>query len=144
MGMREIKISGLKMRWFIYAVLFGMAPIFLRLLVGSLTQGEKAISLLAPSDFIAFGIVLQVSIFNEIKYHDLDDAEWKHSMMGFSALLMLIYSGLYVLLLMSEIVDSVNVKAILNSSLIFSLISLLLCWVSYDRMSKSSEFGSRE
>lgn len=142
--MRKGIIGELKLRWFVYTVLFGMAPIFLRLLVGSLTQGEKAISLLVPSDFIAFGIVLQVSIFNEIKYHDLNDAEWKHCMMGFSALLMLIYSGLYVMLLMSEIFDGVNVKAILISSLIFSFVSLLLCWVSYDRISRSSEYGLRE
>lgn len=120
-----------------------MAPIFLRLLVGGLLQGEQAIAFLAPSDFIAFGIVLQVSIFNEIKYHDLNDAEWKHRMMGFSALLMLIYSGLYVLLLISEVFNGVNVQAVLVSSIIFSVVSLLLCWVSYDRMSKSSDSGLR-
>lgn len=136
--MLGVRISDLKLRWLIYTVLFGMAPIFLRLLVGCLVEGSRTIALVAPSDIIAFGIVLQVSIFNEIKYHDLEDAEWKHRMMGFSALLMLAYSGLYVLLLVSEVFNGINVRSILISSMVLSAVSLLLCWASYDRMSKSS------
>ncbi|MNH41618.1 hypothetical protein D3C79_1031540 [compost metagenome] len=65
-------------------------------------------------------------------------------MMGFSALLMLMYSALYVMLLISEVFNGINVRAILISSIVFSVVSLLLCWASYDRMSRSSESGSRE
>lgn len=138
------KISDLKLRWLIYTVLFGMAPIFFRLLVSAFIQSEKEVACFSSSDFIAFGIVLQVSIFNEIKYHDLSDAEWKHRMMGVSAFSMLIYSGLYVLLLISEVFDGIKVSAILHSSMVFSGVSLLLCWVIYDRMSKSSGSGLKE
>lgn len=130
--------SDLKLRWLIYTVLFGMVPIVFRLIVSTLIEGEVGLPRFAPSDFIAFGIVLQVSIFNEIKYHDLDDAEWKHRMMGMSAFFMLLYSGLYILMLVSEGLKGVKVELILHSSMICCAVSLLLCYVFYDRMSKSA------
>ncbi|WP_268265815.1 hypothetical protein [Pseudomonas morbosilactucae] len=137
--MTSFKFSNLKLRWLIYTVLFGMAPIFLRLLVGSLVVGDKVVVYFSASDFIAFGIVLQVSIYNEIRYHDLSDADWKHRMMGVSALFMLFYSGLYVMLLISEVFEGINLSALLYSSMISSMVSLLLCLCFYDRMSRSSD-----
>lgn len=137
--MKLLRFSDLKLRWLIYTVLFGMAPIFLRLLVGVLVVGGGGISCFSAPDFIAFGIVLQVSIFNEIRYRNLSDADWKHRMMGVSALFMLLYSGLYVMLLISEVYDGINVGAILYSSIISSLVSFLLCIIFYDRMSLSSD-----
>ena len=135
----SFEFSDLKLRWLIYTVLFGMAPIFLRLLVGLFVSGDKSVPYFSASDFIAFGIVLQVSIFNEIRYYELSDADWKHRMMGVSALFMVLYSGLYVLLLMSEVFDGVNVRAVLYSAIVSSVVSFLLCLCFYDRMSKSSE-----
>ncbi|WP_223554822.1 hypothetical protein [Pseudomonas sp. BF-R-01] len=137
--MKWLVFSDLKLRWLIYTVLFGMAPIFLRLLVSLLIVGEKEVPYFSAPDFIAFGIVLQVSIFNEIRYHNLSDADWKHRMMGVSALFMLFYSALYVMLLMSEVFSGVNVNAVLYSAIVSSTISFLLCLCLYDRMSKSSE-----
>lgn len=136
--MRVLEFSDLKLRWLIYTVIFGMTPILLRVLVGLLITGEKEVALISAPDFIAFGIVLQVSIFNEIRYHELSDADWKHRMMGVSALFMLFYSGLYVMLLMSEVFNGINVRAILYSSIVCSAVSFLLCLCFYDRMSKSS------
>lgn len=137
--MNGFRFSDLKLRWLIYTVLFGMAPIFLRLLVGLLVVGEKNVPCFSAPDFIAFGIVLQVSIFNEIRYHDLSDADWKHRMMGVSALFMLLYSGLYVMLLISEVFDGINLSAVLYSAVISSGVSFLLCLSFYDRMSRSSD-----
>lgn len=131
-------LSDLKLRWLIYTVSFGIVPMLLRLLVGFLIVDDKNVTYFSASDFIAFGIVLQVSIFNEIRYHDVLDADWKHRMMGVSSLFMLCYSGLYVMLLVSESFEGINVHALLYSSISASVVSLLLCFSSYDRMSRSS------
>lgn len=130
--------SDLKLRWLIYTVSFGVVPMLLRLLVGFLIVDGKNVTYFSASDFIAFGIVLQVSIFNEIRYHDVLDADWKHRMMGVSSLFMFCYSGLYVMLLVSESFQGINMHALLYSSIAASVVSLLLCFCSYDRMSRSS------
>lgn len=136
-----------KLRWLIYTVIFGMAPILIRLVVSVFVvtgEGGEGIASFAASDFIALGIVLQVSIFNEIRYHDLTDIEWKHRMMGVSALFMLVYSSLYVLLLLSEVFSRININALLYASMGFSVVSLLLCWVFYDRMTAASKVDLNE
>jgi phosphatidylserine synthase len=130
-----------KLRWLVYTVIFGMAPVLIRLVVSAFVvsrDGSEDIDKVSASDFIAFGIVLQVSIFNEIRYHDLSDIEWKHRMMGVSALFMLVYSSLYVLLLLSEVFSRINIDALLYVSIGFSAVSLLLCWAFYDRMTAAS------
>lgn len=142
-----LKLTDNKLRWLVYTVIFGMAPILIRLVVSLFVIAEdesNGINYFAASDFIAFGIVLQVSIFNEIKYHDLTDIEWKHRMMGISALFMLVYSSLYVLLLLSEIFSRINTNALLYVSMTFSLTSLLLCYAFYDRMTAASRMDLSE
>jgi len=134
-------ISESKWRWLVFTVLFGLIPILLRLLVSTLITGDERIPALAPADFIAFGIVLQVSIFNEMRYHDLNDVLWKQLMNGFSTLLILIYGTLYVLVLLTEIIHSINLTAILCISTTLSAVSFLLCLVVYDRMTIASTLG---
>lgn len=134
-------ISESKWRWLVFTVLFGLIPILLRLLVSTLITGDEQIPALAPADFIAFGIVLQVSIFNEMRYHDLNDVLWKQLMNGFSTLLILIYGTLYVLVLLTEIIHSINLTAILCISTTLSAVSFLLCLVVYDRMTIASTLG---
>lgn len=134
-------ISEYKWRWLVFTVLFGLIPILLRLLVSALISGEEHVAALAPADFIAFGIVLQVSIFNEMKYHDLNDVLWKQLMSGFSTLLILIYGTLYVLALLAEIFHSINLTAILCISTTLSLVSFLLCLTVYDRMTIAKSLG---
>lgn len=134
-------ISESKWRWLVFTVLFGLIPILLRVLVSTLITGEEQIPALAPADFIAFGIVLQVSIFNEMRYHDLSDVLWKQLMNGFSTLLILVYGTLYVLVLLTEIIHSINLTAILCISTALSFVSFLLCLVVYDRMTIASTLG---
>lgn len=127
--------SDVKLRWLIYTVAFGMVPILMRLLVGCFVPDDSGLVWLSASDFISFGIVLQVSIFNEMRYHDAKDLEWKHRMLGVSAFLMVFYAALYVILLFSEVYTDLDVDALRYSSMASSCISLLLCFVFYDRMS---------
>jgi len=129
-------MSGLKWRWLVFTVLFGMVPIIIRLLVSGFDLASR-VPMFTASDFIALGIVLQVSLFNEIKYYDLDDVDWKQVMMGASALYMLVYAVLYVLVLISEFDKQIDAQLILYVSIVLSLVSLLLCWAVYDRLTIS-------
>ena len=143
---REVNINNIsehKWRWLLFTVLFGLIPILLRLLVSALISGEEHVAALAPADFIAFGIVLQVSIFNEMKYHDLNDVLWKQLISGFSTLLLLVYGTLYVMALLSEVIHSINLTAILCTSTTLSMISFLLCLAVYDRMTIAKTIGEQ-
>jgi len=133
-----MSFSDSKLRWLVFTVLFGMVPILMRLLVSLLVAGDREIAIVAASDLISFGIVMQVSIFNEIRYYDLSDIEWKHRMMGMSALFMLMYAALYVVLLFSEVLSSINAKALLYISIGAAFVSFLLCYVFYDKMVKTN------
>ncbi|MEE5107955.1 hypothetical protein V2J92_25750 [Pseudomonas alliivorans] len=128
------------MKWLVFTALFGLVPVFMRLLVASLVGGDNSIEAFATSDFISFGIVLQVSVFNEIRYHDLSDVEWKHRMMGVSSFFMLMYAALYVVLLFSEVLKGIQVDALFWVAVGGSFVSFLLCFVSYDRMAVASAF----
>lgn len=131
-------MSGLKWRWLVFTVLFGMVPIIIRLMVGGLDSASR-VPLFAASDFIALGIVLQVSLFNEMRYTSLDDFDWKQVMLGASALYMLVYAVLYVLLLVSEFDKQINAQMILYISMVLSFVSLLLCWAVYDRLTIAAQ-----
>lgn len=129
------ELSDVKFRWLLFTVLYGVVPILLRLLMSFFIDEGEGMARFTASDFIAFGIVLQVSIFNEMRYHDASDLEWKHRMTGVSAFLMLFYVGLYMLMLFSEIYHKLKVDSLLTCSMVSAAVSLLLCYVFYDRMS---------
>ncbi|MFJ2536652.1 hypothetical protein [Pseudomonas sp. NPDC087614] len=131
-------MSGLKWRWLVFTVLFGMIPIFIRLLVGGFDL-EGRVSLVSSSDFIALGLVLQVSLFNEIKYNNPEDADWRQVIIGVSALYMLVYAVLYVLLLISEYDKGIDTKMLLYVSMILAGVSFLLCLAVYDRLTVAAQ-----
>ncbi|MCD5977243.1 hypothetical protein [Pseudomonas quasicaspiana] len=130
-------MSELKWKWLVFTVLFGMVPIFIRLLVAGFDTADR-VPLFTASDFIALGIVLQVSLMNEVKYDDFNDVGWKQVMVGCSVLYMVVYAVLYVLTLVSEFDKAIDAKLILYVSIALSFVSLLLCWAVYDRLTISA------
>lgn len=99
----------------------------------ALSNGD-VISIFSASDFISLGIVLQVSLLNEVRYHDSTDIGWKHRVVGLSTFLILIYAALYAAVLVSDIAPQINLSAVLYVSTALSISSFVLCWVVYDRM----------
>ena len=65
-----------KIKWLIYTVLVGLIPIISRFLVWGVTQAGT-VSILAASDFIAFGLILHISNINEIEHLSDSDKSCK-------------------------------------------------------------------
>ena len=126
-------LSDRKWTWLLYTVLFGMVPILIRILIASV-MNDGAVTLLSPSDFISLGIVLQVSLLNEVRYHDALDVSWRHRIVGLSTFIILFYAALYAVVLLAESVRQINISSVLNISIALSAGSFGLCWVVYDRM----------
>src|SRR5476649_208700 len=56
-----------KSKWLTYFFFVGLIPVFTRLLALAITHAG-AVSPLAASDFVYFGLVLHISIINELEY----------------------------------------------------------------------------
>jgi predicted Abi (CAAX) family protease len=117
-----------KIKWLIYTVLVGLIPIVSRVLVWGVTQ-PGTISIIAASDFIAFGLILHISNINEIEHLDDGEKTWKTVQNGTSILFIALYSVLFALTMLSEglphFVDSKVIKiCVITLAVVSFLISL--------------------
>ena len=128
-----------KIKWLIYTVLVGLIPILSRLIVWAVTKAGS-VNLLSPSDFVAFGLVLHISNINEIEHFSGVERGWKTTQNGISIAFIAFYSVLFALNLIGE--NIVDVKALTTCTVVLSIVSFLISYSVYDRISKVSVFGS--
>lgn len=126
-----------KIKWLIYTVLVGLIPILSRLMVWLVTK-EGSIDLFSPSDFVAFGLVLHISNINEIEHFSGMEREWKTAQNGISITFIAFYSVLFALILIGE--NIVDVNAIKICTMVLSVVSFLISYSVYDRVSKASTY----
>ncbi len=124
-----------KIKWLIYTVLVGLIPILSRLIVWLVTK-EGSVNLFSPSDFVAFGLVLHISNINEIEHFSGIQKEWKTAQNGISISFIAFYSVLFALTLIGE--NIVDVNAITICTIVLSVVSFLISYTVYDRISKAS------
>lgn len=124
-----------KIKWLIYTVLVGLIPILSRLIVWLVTI-EGSVSLLSPSDFVAFGLILHISNINEIEHFAGIEKAWKTAQNGISIAFIAFYSVLFALTLVGE--NIVDINAISVCTVVLSVVSFLISYSVYDRVSKIS------
>ncbi|WP_112054906.1 hypothetical protein [Onishia taeanensis] len=124
-----------KVKWLIYTVLVGLIPIASRVLVWGVTQ-PGTISILAASDFIAFGLILHISNINEIEHLGDGEKTWKTIQNGTSILFIALYSVLFALTMLSEgvpgFVDSAVIKICV---VVLAVVSFLISFSVFHRIS---------
>jgi len=127
-----------KSKWLAYTVLVGLIPILTRFLVWITTKGG-VVENFVPADFIAFGLVLHISIINEIEHLSKPkDREWKSIQNGTSVIFIALYSALYSLILIGERnKDLIDNTVLLHSAVSLSFISLILSLAIFHRISNS-------
>ncbi|KPW03630.1 hypothetical protein [Pseudoalteromonas sp. P1-8] len=123
-----------KIKWLIYTVLVGLIPILSRLIVWLVTK-EGSVNLLSPSDFVAFGLVLHISNINEIEHFSGIQKEWKTAQNGISIAFIAFYSVLFALTLIGKSI--VDVNAITICTVVLSVVSFLISYSVYDKLSKT-------
>lgn len=114
--------------WLIFTVLIGLLPIIARLITVNMFT-LKDVVCISPVDIIIFGIVLHVSILNELNNLQKDN-EWRLIATGISTIFII---G-YVLLLSAAIASesknlSINLKLLFNSAVALACISFIKCFV---------------
>lgn len=123
-------------KWLAYTVLVGLIPALTRVLIWVVTS-EGAIAPFVASDFVAFGLVLHISIINEIEYLPARDQGWKSIQNGASITFIALYSALYGLIIIGEsapkLLDS---RALLICSIAFAAVSSLLSISVFQRLTR--------
>ena len=126
-----------KVKWLIYTVLIGLIPIFTRVLIWSVTNGQVAV--ISPSDIIIFGLILHISNINELEHYEKDKS-WKTIHNGISITFIVFYGLLFTLTLLSEIKPKfIDYTIVTYISTIFSIGSFIISYSIYDRINKSIE-----
>jgi glucan phosphoethanolaminetransferase (alkaline phosphatase superfamily) len=123
--------------WICYTVLIAMIPILLRFLA---SISIRNINILSPADFIAFGLVLHISMINALE-HMRGDNTWKSICNAISILAMVLYGGLmFALLILESGINNISSKSILTSSIILASCSFILCFFAFYRLSKRESY----
>jgi membrane-associated PAP2 superfamily phosphatase len=125
-----------KGKWLAYTVLVGLIPVLTRLIAWA-TTNHGTVNAVSASDFVAFGLVLHISVINELEHLPTKEKEWRSVQNGTAVVFIALYSALYALTIIGEknsnLIDS---RVMLNSSVVFSIVSLLLCLAVFHRLSK--------
>ena len=127
-----------KTKWLIYTVLVGLIPFLSRLTIFIVSNNRDLDFLINAADFVAFGLVLQISNINELEHLDSEEKDWKTIQIGTSIVFIAIYSLLFSLTLIStgnpnSGFDEWSIKW---CTIALSTVSFLLSYSVYDRVSK--------
>ncbi|MYM88576.1 hypothetical protein GTP91_15510 [Rugamonas sp. FT82W] len=130
-----------KSKWFTYTLLVGLLPIATRLTLWTAAKPGTILAI-AASDVITLGLVLHISIINELE-HVADrtnrDSNLKTILNGTSAFFITLYGALYALAIIGEKnQDFLDKASMLKSSLGLASASLLLSLVTSRHLAKGS------
>jgi hypothetical protein len=130
-----------KIKWLIYTVLVGLIPILARLMVWGVTQ-TGIVSILATSDFIAFGLILHISNINEIEHITDDNKSWKTAQNGTSILFIALYSILFSLVMLGEGIPTlINSRPIMICTIFLATVSFMISFSVFHRISNIQKAG---
>jgi hypothetical protein len=125
-----------KSKWLAYTFLVGLIPVLTRLLTWG-TTAVGAVNPLAATDFVAFGLVLHISVINELEHLPAKERNWKTIQNGMSLIFITLYSALYAVTIIGEkTANLIDATVMLRSSMVFALVSSLLSLSVFHRLSK--------
>jgi hypothetical protein len=125
-----------KSKWLAYTFMVGLIPVLTRLLAW-VTTTTGVVSPLAATDFVAFGLVLHISVINELEHLPAKEKDWRTVQNGTSLIFITLYSALYALAIIGErSANLIDATVMLGSSIVFAAVSSLLSLSVFHRLSK--------
>lgn len=88
-------------KWLAYTVIVGLIPIMARLLTWVVTSTGRVTPFTAQ-DFVAFGLVLHISVVNELEHASIKGASMKNILNSISLLFITLYGALCALNVVAE------------------------------------------
>ncbi len=127
-----------KSKWLAYTFLVGLIPVLIRLLAWIITK-SGTVNALSASDFVAFGLVLHISIINELEHLPTEENSWKTIQNGTSVIFIVLYGALYVLTVIGERNGNLfDANIMMKSVIVIASISAIISFLVVHRISKLS------
>lgn len=127
-----------KSKWLAYTFLVGLIPVLTRLLAWTTTITGSVVPL-AATDFVAFGLVLHISVINELEHLPARERDWKTIQNATSLIFITLYGALYAMTIVGEkSANLIDAAVLLRSSIVFASVSSLLSLAVFHRLSKLS------
>lgn len=125
-----------KTKWLIYTVLIGLIPFFVRSFICIFDKGGSVSYWLNETDFIVFGLILNLSNINELEDKKLNDKLWKTKNIGYSVFQIVIFSAIFAIVTYSDFKANkdLNVFAVKTCSMVLALVSFIFSYSIFNRL----------
>lgn len=120
-----------RVKWFYYTVLVGFIPIILRVIIVLVLNDKNAISMVNVSDFILFGLVLNITNINEIENIKYYPKIHRIRVSGISVIFIIILSLLFSLSVVNEASSIFSNRSILFSAIILSVATFICSGINF-------------
>lgn len=131
-----------KSKWFIYTVLVGITPVLTRLLIFSIAQSATKDFIFQSEDFIALGLVVNITNINELEHENMEDdvaKAWKTRAVGMSVVSLILFTVLFSIICFNDLNTSVfNINKIRISSIVLSMTSVIFSYSIFNHLSSLS------
>ncbi|WP_454047424.1 hypothetical protein [Chryseobacterium sp. Marseille-Q8038] len=126
----------IKTKWLIYTVIIGLIPFLIRTIIALFDKLGSLDYWINEVDFISFGLILNLSVINELEDKNLQDKIWKSRNIGFAIVFLILFSAILAIVTYSDFkvnkdLDKTVVKC---CSVILSVITFIFSYSIYNRL----------
>jgi len=131
-----------KTKWLIYTVLIGLIPFFVRSFICLFDKSGSVNYWLNESDFIIFGLILNLSNINELEDKKLDDKVWKTKNIGFSLFQIILFSAIFAIVSYSDFKQNkdLDLFAVKTCSIVLAFVSFIFSYSIFNRLTSIKEY----
>lgn len=125
-----------KTKWLIYTVIIGLIPFLIRSFICLLDNTSTFNYWLNETDFIIFGLILNLSNINELEDKVLVNKLWKTKNIGFSVVLIIILSAIFTIITYSEFKSNpdLNINTVKICSISLATVSFFVSYSIFNRI----------
>ena len=125
-----------KTKWLIYTVIIGLIPFFIRSFICLFDKTGTLNYWLNATDFIVFGLILNLSNINELEDKKFEDQLWKTKNIGYSVIQIIIFSAILAIVSYSDFKpnDDLNEFTVKTCSIILAAVSFVFSYSIFNRL----------
>ncbi|WP_428230885.1 hypothetical protein [Flavobacterium sp.] len=126
----------IKTKWLIYTVVIGLMPFFIRTFIALFDKTGTLEYWINETDFIGLGLVLNLSIINELEDKDFEDKIWKTRNIGFSVVSIVLFSSILAIVTYSDfkLNKDINKTTVKICSIVLAIVSFIFSYSIYNRL----------
>ena len=125
-----------KTKWLIYTVIIGLIPFFIRSFICLFDKTGTINYWLNATDFIVFGLILNLSNINELEDKKFEDQLWKTKNIGYSVIQIIIFSAIFAIVSYSDFKSNkdLNESTVKACSIILATTSFIFSYSIFNRL----------